>query len=245
MNNTHQLTMAWISYSHDFRDCLVLNDNNDNDANTRERVGASANGLVRDDRQHQLHAAGVPEIRPVGPLLRPRMAVLQVPADTFLASDQVRAHFPESVRSAPWTLGRAEGEKWSGLGYTIALKKMTDLANPAPSMTWVLGTSIRIASTTPCFTSMRSIRAPLEASMVPLLASTHNMVAGSALPMGIRKLINGPMTRIGSGPSPKKGATLKPSIHYTWLAQRTPGYREWIKKLAVSEGCRSSTLGAV
>src|SRR5580698_2801917 len=34
VNNSRQLTLAWISYSHDFRDPLVLNDNNDNDANT-------------------------------------------------------------------------------------------------------------------------------------------------------------------------------------------------------------------
>ena len=30
MNNTHQLTLAWISYSHDYRDHLVVNDNTDN-----------------------------------------------------------------------------------------------------------------------------------------------------------------------------------------------------------------------
>src|SRR5271154_4822800 len=33
MNNTHQLTVAWISYSHDFRERLVINDNSANSGN--------------------------------------------------------------------------------------------------------------------------------------------------------------------------------------------------------------------
>ncbi|MGO8696418.1 MAG: type II secretion system protein [Limisphaerales bacterium] len=226
MNNTHQLTMAWISYSHDFRDCLVLNDNNDNDANTPGTcwcVGQMDWSVTTDNTNYML--LGNPKYALLAPYYANGWQLYKCPADTFLASDQVRAHFPERVRSVSMDAWLGQGEKWSGLGYTIALKKMTDLANPAPSMTWVL-VDEHPDSINDAMLYIDAKYKSTAGSFNDVPASTHNKGCGFSFADGhseIHKWANDknwirPVTYQSVG-----DAQAGP-IDYTWLAQRTPGY---------------------
>ena len=199
MNNTHQLTMAWISYSHDFRDCLVLNDNTDNDANTPGTcwcVGQMDWTTSTDNTNYMLLAN--PKYTLLAPYYANGWQLYKCPADTFLASDQVRAHFPEQVRSVSMDAWLDRGKNGPAR-YTIALKKMTDLANPAPSMTWVL-VDEDPDSINDAMLYIDAKFSPNAGSFNDVRPATTTRPAGSVLPTAIRKFINGPMTRIGSSP---------------------------------------------
>jgi prepilin-type N-terminal cleavage/methylation domain-containing protein/prepilin-type processing-associated H-X9-DG protein len=226
MANTHQLALAWISYSHDFRDCLVLNDNNLADADTPGScwcVGDMDWSTAPDNTNYML--LGNPKYALLAPYYANGWRLYKCPADTFLATAQSRAHYTERVRSVSMDAWLGGGEKWSGLGFTIALKKMTDLAHPSPSMCWVL-VDEHPDSINDAMLYVNAKLAPTAGSFNDVPASNHNKACGFSFADGhseihkwandkhwIKPVIYQSIGDLTPGP-----------IDYNWLAQRTPGF---------------------
>jgi prepilin-type N-terminal cleavage/methylation domain-containing protein/prepilin-type processing-associated H-X9-DG protein len=229
MNNTHQLTLAWISYSHDFADRLCVNDNK-NDSGSATGVPTSwCDGWLdwfatadSDNTNYNLLIA------PTRSLLAPYYAnswkSYKCPADVFLAPVQVRAHFSERVRSVSMNAWLGSGYKY--YSWAPAVDKMSDLHHPAPSMTWVLvdedPDSINDAMlyVNPTY--------PVESGQfVDVPASYHNHACGFSFADGhseIHKWLNEnhwikPCTFTDVPATTPVGRG-----DYTWLAERTPGY---------------------
>jgi prepilin-type N-terminal cleavage/methylation domain-containing protein/prepilin-type processing-associated H-X9-DG protein len=226
MNNSKQLTLAWISYSFDFTDRLVLNDNNDNDANTPGTcwvVGQMDWSTDSDNTNYAL--LGNPKYALLAPYYANGWKLYKCPADIYLARAQVGAHFPERVRSISMDAWLGQGEKWSGLGFTIQVKKMTDLANPAPSMTWVLMDE-HPDSINDAMLYINARLKPGQGNFNDVPASYHDNACGFSFADGHSEIHKWADEENWIKPCRYEdvGSLAVGPKDYEWLAQRTPGY---------------------
>ncbi|MGO8700863.1 MAG: type II secretion system protein [Limisphaerales bacterium] len=228
MNNTHQLVLAWISYSYDFRDHLVVNDNS---ANAGSQTGPTSwcDGELDwtaspDNTNYNLLTA------PTRSLLAPYYAngwkIFKCPADVFLAPVQVQAHFQERVRSVAMNAFLGAGEKY--YTWVPAITNMFNLVAPVPpSMAWVFvdedPDSINDAMLYP-----NPVLPLASGEFVDIPASYHNKACGFAFADGhseVHKWFNSekwiqPCAFI-SGPFDRPCAPQD----YSWWAQHSPGYK--------------------
>jgi prepilin-type N-terminal cleavage/methylation domain-containing protein/prepilin-type processing-associated H-X9-DG protein len=226
MSNTRQLTLAWISYSHDFSDRLVINDNSAPSGGANGPTGWCDGWMdwttSSDNTNYDLL------IGPTRSLLAPYYAngwkIFKCPADVFLSPAQVQAHFQERVRSVALDAWLGAGKK--SFPWVPAIKKMSDLKNPAPSKSWVFVDEDpdSINDVTLYENPTMSLKAG-EFSDIP--ASYHNQACGFSFADGhseIHKWFNSqhwimPCTYIW-GPFDRPCSPQD----YTWIAQHTPGY---------------------
>ncbi len=223
MNNTKQLTLAWISYSHDYSDRLVINDNSGNSAVKSWCAGEMDWNAGVDDTNYVLLAD------PTQALLAPYYAngwrLYKCPADNFLSRVQVTAHFSERVRSVSMDAWLGGGDKY--YNWSKAVEKMTDLFNPAPSMAWVLVDEDPDSINDALIYENPNLGAA-NGQFGDIPASYHNRACGFSFADGhseIHKWLNDkgwiePCTFV-YGPYDR---TVGPS-DYFWLAERTPGYK--------------------
>ncbi|HTA30084.1 MAG TPA: prepilin-type N-terminal cleavage/methylation domain-containing protein [Candidatus Cybelea sp.] len=227
MNNARQLTLAWVSYSHDYKDRLVINDNSDNASpNVNSPVKCWCNGEIDwttlSDNTNILLLSD-PRIALLSPYYAGGWKVYKCPADIFLSSEQVRSRFPERIRSVSMDAWLGAGEKY--FSWVPAVKSMSDLIHPPPSMTWVIvdedEDSINDAMLyiDPRFPSKAG-----EFNDVP--ASYHNRACGFGFGDGhaeIHKWFND-KNWIRPCVYQSIGNAAPGPLDYSWLAQRTPGY---------------------
>jgi prepilin-type N-terminal cleavage/methylation domain-containing protein/prepilin-type processing-associated H-X9-DG protein len=236
MNNTHQLTVAWISYSHDFRDNLVINDNSENygsDTGVTSWVDGVMDWTTSSDNTNYVLLAN-----PTRALLAPYYAggwkVYKCPSDVYLSKAQLQANFPERVRSVSMDAWLGAGNKF--YSYAPAIPKMSDLNNPGPSMAWVLvdedPDSINDAL---LYENPTLGNGAGQCEFADIPASYHNHACGISFADGHSEIhkwlndgkwilpcmyVNGGFTITGVGIHNRKVGPKD----YTWLAQRTPGY---------------------
>jgi prepilin-type N-terminal cleavage/methylation domain-containing protein/prepilin-type processing-associated H-X9-DG protein len=221
MSNTRQLTLAWVSYAHDFNDRLVINDNEgaiswcsaEMDWTT---ASENTNTAWLTSQNHALLA----------PYYAGGWKVYKCPADNFLSPVQVKAGFTERIRSISM-------DAWLGAGVkspdTVpAVKTMSDLVDPAPSMTWVLVDEDPDSINDALLYEDPTIGVGLPGDVfVDIPASYHNHACGFSFADGHAEIhkwfndgnwilkcnyIEGPYDR-NVGPK-----------DYGWVAERTPGY---------------------
>jgi prepilin-type processing-associated H-X9-DG protein len=229
MNNTHQLCLGWISYSYDFRDRLVINDNTDDQGSATGVPTSWCDGWLDwttspDNTNYNLLTA------PTKSLLAPYYAngwkIYKCPADVFVSPAQVQAHFQERVRSVSMNAFLGAGDKY--YTWVPAITNMFNLVSPVPpSMAWVFvdedPDSINDQMLYPNPTL------PLNSGeFIDIPASYHNHACGFAFADGhseVHKWLNSqkwiqPCAFI-SGPFDRPCAPQD----YTWWAQHSPGYK--------------------
>jgi prepilin-type N-terminal cleavage/methylation domain-containing protein/prepilin-type processing-associated H-X9-DG protein len=131
MNNTRQLTLAWISYAGDNGDNLVSNDNSGAatwcpgqmtwDINTD-----NTNTFLLTDPQRALLAT----------YYGGQYKLFKCPADVYLSASQRAKGWSSRVRSV--SMDAAMGSGWKYFGWCHTIKKMSELVKPQPAMAWVL-----------------------------------------------------------------------------------------------------------
>ena len=225
INNKHQLTLAWISYAHDYNDHLVINDNSDNSGSD---VAFSVKCWCAGDMDWSTDADNTNYMllgNSKDALLAPYFAGGWKAADIYLSRAQRAANFPERVRSISMDAFLGAGEKWSGDWGLPPIKTMSALINPAPSMTWVLtdehGDSINDA-----MLYIDPLLSPAAGSFNDVPGAYHNNAGAFSFADGhseIHKWAND-----GNWIRPIKydsyqSAAVGPN-DYTWMAQRIPGY---------------------
>ena len=224
MNNTHQLTLAWISYSHDYNDRLVINDNSGNSA-IASWCGGEMDWSTDSDNTNYLLLAN-PTMALLAPYYAGGWKVYKCPADGFLSPAQGKAHFPERVRSVSMDAWLGAGDKY--YSWAPAVKTMSDLFSPAPSMAWVLVDEDPDSINDALLYANPTLLEANEGEFVDIPASYHNQACGFSFADGhseIHRWFNDgnwiePCTYI-TGPYDRRVGPKD----YLWLAQRTPGYR--------------------
>ncbi len=229
MNNTHQLTIAWISYAQDYNDRLVINDNTANGGGYTGPITCWCDGEIdwsvganNDNTNFTLLS------NPRRALLAPYYAggwrVYKCPADIYLAPRQVQAGFQERVRSIAMDAWLGAGEKY--YSWVPAITNMSRLIHPAPSMTWVM-VDEHPDSINDAMIYENPTMPANSGEFVDIPASYHNKACGFSFADGhseIHKWFNDRNwirpCEFTSGPydlnvGPKD---------YTWVAERTPGY---------------------
>jgi prepilin-type N-terminal cleavage/methylation domain-containing protein/prepilin-type processing-associated H-X9-DG protein len=229
MNNTRQLTLAWISYAHDFNDRLVINDNsNNNGADAPFAVKCLCDGemdwnLTPDNTNYTLLAD--PKLALLSPYFAGGWKVYRCPADIYLSAVQKNSGFLERVRSVSMDAYLGAGEKWENWGPTV--KTISDLRSPAPSMTWVL-VDEHPDSINDAMLYIDPLLKSGQGNFNDVPASYHNRACGFSFADGhseIHKWFNDghgwikPVHYDSSSQSLSVG-----DKDYFWVAQRTPGY---------------------
>jgi prepilin-type processing-associated H-X9-DG protein len=150
--------------------------------------------------------------------------IYKCPADVFLSGVQRAAHFTERVRSISMDAWMGAGDKY--YTWVPAIKKMSNLIIPGPSMSWVFvdedPDSINDAM---LYVDPTYSVAGGEFADIP--ASYHNQACGFSFADGhseIHKWANShrwimPCTYI-DGPYDRPNGP----EDYIWIAQHTPGY---------------------
>jgi prepilin-type N-terminal cleavage/methylation domain-containing protein len=138
INNTRQLTMAWISYSHDYRDHLVINDNTDNQGSAAVTSPKSwcdgwLDWTTSPDNTNTALLAD-PKTALLAPYYAGAWKIYKCPADIFLSPAQMKAGFQERVRSVSMDAWLGAGDKY--YKEVPAIPQMSGIV--APSMCWVL-----------------------------------------------------------------------------------------------------------
>lgn len=131
MSNTKQLTLAWVSYSHDNNDTLVVNDNSG--AKTwcpgwmDWGTGSdNTNTLLLSDDQDAMLA----------PYYAKQFKIYKCPADVYASAPQRARGWTSRARSV--AMDAAMGPGWKYFGYCHPVVKMSELVKPPPAMAWVL-----------------------------------------------------------------------------------------------------------
>jgi prepilin-type N-terminal cleavage/methylation domain-containing protein/prepilin-type processing-associated H-X9-DG protein len=227
MNNTHQLTLAWTSYTHDFGDRLVINDNSEDAGYEAGGPKSWCDGWLdwttsADNTNFLLLTA------PSRSLLAPYYAngwkIYKCPADVFLSGAQRAAHFTERVRSVSMDAWLGAGEK--AYTWVPTITKMVDMTIPGPSMSWVF-VDEDPDSINDAMLYVDPTMSVTSGEFVDIPASYHNQACGFGFADGhseIHKWANSkrwimPCTYTDGPYDRPNGPT-----DYTWIAQHTPGY---------------------
>jgi prepilin-type N-terminal cleavage/methylation domain-containing protein/prepilin-type processing-associated H-X9-DG protein len=130
MSNSKQLAVAWVMYLGDNNDRLCINTDGPNQNSwaagwlTWDASPDNTNTLyLTDDRYAKL-----------APYSGKGAGIYKCPADRFVSSMQLAAGMKERVRTMSMNAALGEGARFAP---TYVVKKMSQLVNPGPSMTWV------------------------------------------------------------------------------------------------------------
>jgi prepilin-type N-terminal cleavage/methylation domain-containing protein len=225
MSNTRQLTLAWISYSHDNNDRLVINDNSGSGAIISWCAG-EMDWTTDNDNTNNLLLAD-PKKALLAPYYAAGWKVYKCPADIYLSQPQRAAGFSERVRSVSMDAWLGAGEK--SFTWVPAVPNMRGLVNPAPSMTWVIVDEDPDSINDALLYADPVIDGDTSGEFVDIPASYHDRACGFSFADGhseIHRWFNDgnwiEPCRYVSGPFDRKVGPKD----YTWLAQRTPGYAD-------------------
>jgi prepilin-type N-terminal cleavage/methylation domain-containing protein/prepilin-type processing-associated H-X9-DG protein len=146
MNNTRQLTIAWLMYSHDYNDNLVINDHGGaamGGADTIAWIAGWLDWTANTDNTNTLFLTDERWAK-LSPYCNHSAKVYKCPADRFRAPAN-----PPGERCRSVSMDAAMGRGWGDAAHTnpkenffggtfYVAKKMSDLIKPKPSMAWVL-----------------------------------------------------------------------------------------------------------
>ena len=231
MNNTRQLTVAWLMYSHDYNDTLAINNHGG-----AARGGADTDGWIagwldwfaNTDNTNTLFLADERWAKLSG-YSGHSTKVYKCPADRFHSTAN-----PVGDRCRSVSMDAAMGQGWGSAGKTnpkdtffggfYVAKKMGDIVKPRPASAWLLLDEQPDSINDGCFFDN-----PLaHGSWTDLPASYHNGACGFSFADGhseIHKWRNGNTKQavhlvdygtwgpVSSGP---------PFEDYDWVAQRIP-----------------------
>jgi len=216
MSNTKQLTLAWIMYSHDNNDTLVVNDNSG--AKTWcpgeldwETTPDNTNTLFLSADQYSMLATYYAR----------QFKLYHCPADVYASAVQRARGWSSRVRSI--SMDAAMGPGWKYFSWCDTIKKLSSLVNPGPAMAWVLVDEHPDSIND----SMLYVEANLPlaaAEWVDWPASYHDGACGVSFADGhseIHKWLDGrtivPVRYDSINNTPVRG-----SVDFDWFARRTP-----------------------
>ncbi|HOX04287.1 MAG TPA: prepilin-type N-terminal cleavage/methylation domain-containing protein [Candidatus Paceibacterota bacterium] len=196
MNNTKQLTLAWLMYADDFNGKLVENHHGGDaqgGANRNSWITGWLDWTTRADNTNVLFLTDESYAK-LAKYSNKSKALYKCPADVFTSQAQRNARFPGRVRSLSMNscMGDGNDKQWYGTAHTI-YKKISDMKKLPPVKAWVLVDEHPDSINDACaFVNVTT------AEWVDLPASYHNGACGFSFADGhseIKKWLSGPMKR--------------------------------------------------
>jgi prepilin-type N-terminal cleavage/methylation domain-containing protein/prepilin-type processing-associated H-X9-DG protein len=147
VNNNHQLTLAWMMYSHDNADRLAINSDVSNPYppppapnSTPSWIFGWLDWTTSQDNTNTAYLVK-PTYSLLGPYVGTSYAIFACPAAQFASSAQRAKGWGGRCRSVAMNGAIGDGTKYAGLPYINTLfwaKKMGDLILPAPANSWLI-----------------------------------------------------------------------------------------------------------
>jgi prepilin-type N-terminal cleavage/methylation domain-containing protein/prepilin-type processing-associated H-X9-DG protein len=216
MGNTKQLTLAWIAYSHDNNDTLVVNDN----SGARTWCPGQMDWGTGTDNTNTLLLADE-QYAMLAPYYARQFKVYKCPADVYASGPQRALGWASRARSV--SMNAALGPSWKYFSWCHEVKKMSALVQPPPAMAWVL-VDEHPDSINDAMLYVNPGLPLLNAAWVDWPASYHDGACGFSFADGhseIHKWRDGrtlaPVLYTSINNMPIRG-----SVDYGWIAQRTP-----------------------
>jgi prepilin-type N-terminal cleavage/methylation domain-containing protein/prepilin-type processing-associated H-X9-DG protein len=130
LSNTKQLAVAWVMYAGENSDRLCINSDGMN------QNSWAAGWLTWDTRSDNTNTLFLTDERyaKLAPYSGNGSGIYKCPSDSFLSPAQAAAGFRQRARSMSMNAALGEGVRFTS---TYVVKKMSELVNPAPAMTWV------------------------------------------------------------------------------------------------------------
>jgi prepilin-type N-terminal cleavage/methylation domain-containing protein/prepilin-type processing-associated H-X9-DG protein len=216
MNNTKQLTLAWIMYPNDNNEALVANDNGGNPtwcAGHLDWTTATdnTNTLYLTQDQYALMAS-----------YYGRAAKLfKCPADMYASSVQRGQGWSSRARSISMDAAMGAGVK--AFAYCTPIKKLTELTQPPPAMAWVL-VDEHPDSINDSMLYVNDTLTAASAKWVDWPASYHDGACGISFADGHSEIHKwrdsrtvAPVTYVTIN-----NKAVPNSVDFDWLVQRTP-----------------------
>ena len=217
MSNTKQLALAWFMYAGDNDDYLVVNDSNRGVKSwclgwlDWDTGSDNTNTLILADQRVALLA----------PYSANQYRIYKCPADKYASPPQRARGWSSRARSISMNAALGDGFKW--FSWCDAMKKTSDLVNPAPSHVWVFvdehPDSINDAQ---LFVNPRW--GGLSAEWTDMPASYHNGACGFSFADGhseIKRWLDG-RTINGVRYGSLNLIKVPNSVDFAWVAERTP-----------------------
>jgi prepilin-type N-terminal cleavage/methylation domain-containing protein len=233
LSNTHQLSLAWVSYAQDNRDRLANNNDDNNDSGTDYSEAESYCQGVMDWTLASDNTNFTLLINPKRAEMGPYIANYQIykcPADTFLSAEQRKAGWAGRVRSYSMDAAMGAGEK-DFTQFCKVMATMAALVKPGPSLSFVF--DCEDADSINDMNLYQDPNFPLDqGTFIDIPGSRHGAGAANngacvfSFADGhseIHKWANSqhwekPDTMNVSGPFDRPCAP----VDYTWMAQHTP-----------------------
>jgi prepilin-type N-terminal cleavage/methylation domain-containing protein len=232
LNNTRQITLAWVSYAHDNQDRLANNNDDNNDSGTDYSEpesycqGVMDWSLASDNTNFNLLID--PKRAEMGPYIV-NYQIYKCPADVYLSAAQRKAGWGARVRSYSMDAAMGGGEK--DFSWCKAMVKMANLVAPGPALSFVF--DCEDADSINDMNLYENPSLPLDqGEFVDIPSSRHGTDAannGSGIfsfadgHSETRKWANSqhwekPDTATQNGPFDRPNSP----TDYTWMAQHTP-----------------------
>ena len=217
MSNTKQLALAWVAYSHDNNDTLVVNDDKsglESWCAGELNWGTSSdntNTLFLSDDQYALLASYYAR----------QFKLHKCPADMY-ASDPQRA-LGWSSRARSISMNAAMGPGRKHFAWCDEIRKMSSLVQPPPAMAWVFVDEHPDSINDPMLYINRNL--PLyNAEWVDWPASYHDGACGFSFADGHSEIHKwrDSRTRAPVRYTSINNMVVGGSMDYGWIAQRTP-----------------------
>jgi prepilin-type N-terminal cleavage/methylation domain-containing protein len=137
MNNTKQLTLAWITYAHDNADRLVTNE----DLYRTPRPKSWCLGIENwntDSVNTNINALITEGVCLLAPYTARQAKIYHCPSDHYVSSVQAALGWTTRVRSMSLNAALGEGGRAPEFPFATGIQcfKLSDLVNPGPSMSW-------------------------------------------------------------------------------------------------------------
>ncbi len=221
MNNTKQLSLAWILYSDDYNGTLVGNYHGSSAQGGASKLSWSTGWLdwtTGSDNTNYLFLIAEQYCK-LAKYANKAKSIYKCPADNFLSQPQRQARFPQRVRSLSMNscMGDGNDKNWYGKSHTI-YKKMSDMKRTPPVKAWVFVDEHPDSINDGClFVNVTA------ASWADLPASYHNGACGFSFADGhseIKKWVDA-STKVPVKVAAYTTATATGGRDWKWVVERT------------------------
>ncbi len=142
MNNNKQLALAWVMYSGDNNDRLVINSDPNHPDTIHYPISWVAGKLdwSASNFSDNTNTVNLTDERAalLGPYVAKSVKIFWCPADTYLSQPQRQSGWLNRVRSVSMDAAVGDGTRYSAFSWlTFVARKTSDLVTPSPSDSWV------------------------------------------------------------------------------------------------------------
>jgi prepilin-type N-terminal cleavage/methylation domain-containing protein/prepilin-type processing-associated H-X9-DG protein len=217
MSNTRQLGLAWISYAQDNNDSLVVNDNS---GTNQSWCAGRLDWFTTPDNTNTQYLSD-DQYALLGPYCARQYKIYKCPADVY--ASQVQRDQGWSSRARSISMNAAMGPGWKYYDWCHEVRKMSALVQPGPAMTWLF-VDEHPDTINDAMLYVDPAIPVANAQWFDLPASYHAGACGFCFADGHSEIHKWRDSRTIQSVdyNIKNGFSVRGSVDFAWIIQRTP-----------------------